>query len=212
MVVAAGGSVTGIDITLGSPGSQLTGTVIDGLTGRSLSGACISARPSSGGPALARTTASQSYQTAYYSAVYTEPFDYTLTGLTAGSYTVTVDPSCGGTIATTLAPTTLGTPVVVSGFGSGYLPTVVLALAVAPKFTSPARATFVHGVSGSFQVSSTGNPPATYSESGALPAGVTFTARGLLKGTAAAKGKTTITITATNSAGSVTKSFTLKVT
>ena len=212
VVVAAGGSVTGIDITLGSPGSQLTGTVIDGLTGRSLSGACISARPSSGGPALARTTASQSYQTAYYSAVYTEPFDYTLTGLTAGSYTVTVDPSCGGTIATTLAPTTLGTPVVVSGFGSGYLPTVVLALAVAPKFTSPARATFVHGVSGSFQVSSTGNPPATYSESGALPAGVTFTARGLLKGTAAAKGKTTITITATNSAGSVTKSFTLKVT
>jgi len=212
VVVTAGGSATGIDITLGADGSTLTGTVIDGVTGHSLSGACVSARPSSGGPALARATTSQSYQTMSSSAVYTEPFDYTLRGLAAGSYTVSVDPSCGGTIATTLAPTTLSTPVVVSGFGSGYLPTVVLALAVAPKFTSAARATFAHGVQGSFQVTSTGNPPATYSETGALPAGVTFSARGLLKGTAAAKGKTTITITATNSAGSVTKSFTLKVT
>lgn len=64
----------------------------------------------------------------------------------------------------------------------------------------------------SFQVTGAGYP-VTYSESGALPANVKLTKAGLLKGTpkAGTSGIYPITITATDSQGTVTQNFTLTV-
>ena len=54
---------------------------------------------------------------------------------------------------------------------------------VAPVITSADATSFTQGVSGSFNVVATGNPAPTFTETGALPSGVTLTAGGLLSGT-----------------------------
>ena len=87
----------------------------------------------------------------------------------------------------------------------------------APVITSAGSATFAAGTAGTFSVTSTGSPAATFTESGALPSGVTFTSNGngtaTLAGTPAAgsQGTYALTITAKNSAGTATQSFTLTV-
>jgi hypothetical protein len=81
----------------------------------------------------------------------------------------------------------------------------------APAFTSATKTQFVMGVAGTFTPTATGTPTPTITESGALPAGVTFTG-GVLSGTPTVKGKFPITFTASNGFGPpVTQSFTLKV-
>jgi hypothetical protein len=83
---------------------------------------------------------------------------------------------------------------------------------VPPAFTSASSTTFAVGVSGSFTVTATGTPTPTLTESGALPAGVTFAATtGVLSGTPSTAGTFLITFTATNTAGTATQSFTLTV-
>jgi YVTN family beta-propeller protein len=82
----------------------------------------------------------------------------------------------------------------------------------APAITSTDQATFPVAVGGRFTVTTLGCP--VISESGALPAGVTFTAGlGLLSGTPAAgtTGVYPIQFTATNELGTVTQDFTLAV-
>jgi N-acetylneuraminic acid mutarotase len=77
----------------------------------------------------------------------------------------------------------------------------------APVITSAAAAGFVVGTSGSFTVTVTGTPTPTLSESGILPAGVTFdSASGVLSGTAAPgiEGLYPITFVAANSPGNYT--------
>ena len=83
----------------------------------------------------------------------------------------------------------------------------------APSFTSASEATFMIGVPGTFTVSAFGFPAPTYSETGPLPAGVSFGTNGVLSGTPAdsASGSYPITMTATNSAGTATQAFTLNV-
>ena len=84
----------------------------------------------------------------------------------------------------------------------------------APAITSASATTFVVGSSGTFTVTSTGFLPATYSESGTLPSGVTFNATtGVLSGTPAAgtSGVYHVTFTATNATGTSNQSFTLTV-
>jgi hypothetical protein len=80
-------------------------------------------------------------------------------------------------------------------------------------FTSFASAAFAIGVSNTFNVTANGVPAPSFSISGALPAGVTFTPAGLLSGTPAAgtEGTYQLVITASNAAGSTTQSFTLTV-
>jgi hypothetical protein len=81
----------------------------------------------------------------------------------------------------------------------------------AAAFTSAATATFTEGSTSSFTPVASGSPAPTISESGALPAGVSFTA-GVLKGSPSATGSFPITFTATNGIGNpVTQSFTLTV-
>jgi hypothetical protein len=95
--------------------------------------------------------------------------------------------------------------------------TVQSASGEAPVITSGASAVFTAGQGGSFTVTATGSPTPTLVESGALPNGVTFTNNG--NGTATIHGTPVpgtfgpyhFTVSAQNSAGSVTQSFTLMV-
>jgi hypothetical protein len=89
----------------------------------------------------------------------------------------------------------------------------------APAITSPSTASFSTGVAGTYTVATTGYPAATITESGALPSGLSFTARG--NGTATISGTPAsgtasaypVTMTATNSSGSTaTLSLTITVT
>jgi putative Ig domain-containing protein len=86
----------------------------------------------------------------------------------------------------------------------------------APVFTSAAATTFVAGSAGSFAVSVTGTPTLALSESGTLPAGVTFVDNGngsaTLAGTATVAGSYPIVLTATNGGQApTTQNFTLTI-
>src|SRR5438445_6887940 len=84
----------------------------------------------------------------------------------------------------------------------------------APAITSANSTTFKVGTAGSFAVTATGVPAPTFSETGALPSGVTLTSAGVLSGTPAANtgGTYPITITASNSVlPNATQNFTLTV-
>jgi Tol biopolymer transport system component len=84
----------------------------------------------------------------------------------------------------------------------------------APAITSPSAATATVGSAFSFQVTATGFPIPKFSKVGTLPKGITFTAAsGTLSGTpkANAAGSYPITVTAKNSSGTFTQTFTLTV-
>lgn len=85
-----------------------------------------------------------------------------------------------------------------------------------PAITSMAAKGFTLGVPGTFTVSATGVPSPTFSESGALPAGVTFDgATGVLSGTptTVTTGNYPITLTALNGVSpNATQNFVLSVT
>ncbi len=92
--------------------------------------------------------------------------------------------------------------------------TFTLTVDQAPAITSAGNATFEVGSSGSFAVTATGSPAPTFSETGALPGGVTLLPGGTLSGTpdAGTSGTYPITITATNGVSpNATQSFTLTV-
>jgi hypothetical protein len=75
--------------------------------------------------------------------------------------------------------------------------------------TSASSTTFTEGTSGSFTPTATGTPTPTITESGALPAGVTFSG-GVLSGDPTVTGTFPITFTATNGIGTpTTQRFTL---
>lgn len=84
----------------------------------------------------------------------------------------------------------------------------------APTFTSADSTTFIASTPGSFAISTSAVPVATYSESGSLPSGVTFSTAGVLTGIPApgTSGIYPITITASNGVSpDATQSFTLTV-
>src|SRR5579862_5942054 len=113
---------------------------------------------------------------------------------TAGSYPITLSAS--------------------NGVGSPAVENLVIVVDQTPSITSNNSTTFTVGTNGSFQVTATGFPAPTFSETGALPNNVTLSPTGLLSGTPAAgtSGTYPITITATNGIGSgATQSFTLNV-
>jgi len=102
-----------------------------------------------------------------------------------------------------------------NGVGSPATQNFTLSVVEGPAITSPNTTTFVVGAAGTFTVVATGSPPPTLSETGALPAGVTFdAATGVLAGTPAAGtgGTYPLTFTATNGVGTpATQAFTLVV-
>ena len=106
--------------------------------------------------------------------------------------------------------------VAVDGWGqanppSGGDPTVDYVAAVTPVFSNATGTTFTAGTAGSFSFVTTGKPTPTFTETGALPAGVTLGTDGTLAGTASVGGTFPISVTAANVAGNATQSFTLTV-
>jgi GH25 family lysozyme M1 (1,4-beta-N-acetylmuramidase) len=170
----------------------------------------------SGGPQTEQTTvnAPASVQIQTLNTLAGQQVTYTATGLppgltintaglisgnptTAGSYQVTVTPSSSSAVL----PATVSFTWVIQASGQ------------APAITSANTATFHPGLASIFTVAATGLPAPTFSETGALPSGVTLGSDGVLSGTPAIGtiGSYPIQITATNSAGGVTQAFTLVV-
>ena len=126
------------------------------------------------------------------------------------------------TLAGTPAAGTSGVyPVTITahnGVGSDAVQSFTLTVNQSAAITSSGSATFTFGAAGTFSVTSTGMPVPSLSETGALPAGVTFTPNGngtaTLAGTPAggSGGVYTFTITAHNGAGpDATQTFTLTI-
>ena len=116
-------------------------------------------------------------------------------------------------------PTQTGTFPITITASNGILPNAtqsftltVASSGVAPVITSANSTSFTDNAAGSFQVTASGSPAPTYSETGALPPGVTFSSSGLLSGTPATTGTFPITITASNGVSpNATQGFTLSV-
>ncbi len=106
---------------------------------------------------------------------------------------------------------------------TGYVPSVIYGVAVGPAvgppaITSPAADTETFGVPFSFTVTTSGYPAPKLTKSGGLPAGVSFTNNGdgtaTIAGTPSggAVGIYTLTLTAKNTAGTSSQTFTLAIT
>ena len=126
-----------------------------------------------------------------------------------GTATLSGTASAPGTFPITITASNGITPNATQSF--------TLTVNTAPGFTSANNTTFTVGSAGSFSVTATGTPTPSFSQSGALPSGVTFHDNGngtaTLAGTPAANtgGSYTLTLTATNTAGSTNQTFTLTV-
>jgi hypothetical protein len=114
-------------------------------------------------------------------------------------------------------PTTGGTYPITISAQNGILPSAsqsfTLTVNSAPAITSGNSATFTSATAGSFTVTAIGVPTPTFTESGTLPAGVTFNpATGVLSGTPTSGGTYAVTITAQNGVlPNASQSFTLSV-
>ncbi|MDQ6739398.1 MAG: putative Ig domain-containing protein, partial [Actinomycetota bacterium] len=102
-----------------------------------------------------------------------------------------------------------------NGVGSNAVQSFTLTVNQAPAITSANNATFTVGQAGSFNVTATGFPSPTFSETGALAAGLAFAANtGVLSGTPRpdTQGSYPVTMMASNGVGSAaTQPFTLTV-
>ena len=147
-------------------------------------------------------------------------------GALPGGVTFTDSGNGTASLAGTAASGTNGTyPITITaanGVGSNATQSFTLtvnAAPVAPVITSAGATTFAAGTAGTFSVTTTGTPTAAVSDTStpALPAGVTFKDNGngtaTLAGTppACSQGTYTLTLTASNSAGTTTQSFVLTV-
>ncbi len=141
----------------------------------------------------------------------------TVTGLPAG-LTFTADTAGGGTISGTPSAGTGGVnPVTVTATNAGGTATQSLSISVRerPAFTSAATYAGSLNQSFSFTVTTTGYPAASMSRSGTLPKGVAFRSNGdgtaTISGTPLKQGTYPLTLTAKNSVGTTTQSFSLVV-
>jgi parallel beta-helix repeat protein len=142
-----------------------------------------------------------------------------------GNLPVGVIFSSSGVLSGTPGPGTGGVYSIVIDATNGISPdgtqNFTLTVDQAPVITSANNTTFVVGNPGSFTVTTASGtyPAATYSETGSLPAGVTFSSGGVLSGTPAAgtSGVYNIVISASNEEddyegnGGATQEFTLTV-
>jgi hypothetical protein len=128
---------------------------------------------------------------------------------------VTFTPSTGILSGTPLAGTGAAYPITFTahnGVGADATQSFTLNVNEAPSFASANMTNFTVGVSGTFTIITMGFPVPTFSETGALPNGVTLTTAGLLSGAPTVSGTFPITITAHNGVGvDAMQSFTLTV-
>jgi hypothetical protein len=124
-----------------------------------------------------------------------------------GTATLAGTPTAGGVFNLTITAANAVTPNATQSF--------TLTVNQTPTFTSATGATFQVGTPGSFSVATNGFPTATLTETGGLPAGVTFVNNGngtaTLAGTPSANGIYGITLNASSTSGAAAQSFTLTV-
>ncbi|MFZ3264080.1 MAG: putative Ig domain-containing protein [Terriglobales bacterium] len=125
-----------------------------------------------------------------------------------GTGTLSGTPSANGVFSLSITAS--------NGIGSPATQAFTLTVNQAPAITSANNTTFTAGTAGSFTVTTTGYPTPSFSETGALPGGVTFVdnhnGTGTLSGTPAAGGVFSISFSAQNGIGSpATQAFTLTV-
>ncbi|MGB2900514.1 MAG: Ig-like domain repeat protein [Candidatus Acidiferrum sp.] len=157
-----------------------------------------------------------------YSVAITSPGGGTIPGTDTVTVTDGTD-SCTGTVAAatcSLTSTTTGSKTITAkyngdpNYSSSTSAGVPHTVGIAPTITSANNTAFTVNSAGTFTVTATGSPAPTFSETGALPSGVTLSSAGVLSGTPAlgTVGSYPITITATNGVGSdATQNFTLTV-
>jgi len=155
------------------------------------------------------TTANSTYPLAALSEIGALPTGVTFHDNGNGTATISGTATASGTFPITITAN--------NGVAPNATQSFTLTVNTAPAFTSANNTTFTVGSAGTFTVTATGTPTPAFSESGALPSGITFHDNGngtaTLAGTPAANtGKVyNLTITATNTAGSNNQSFTLTV-
>ena len=155
--------------------------------------------------------------TGYPAATITEsgtlPTGLTFTAGTTGSATISGTPASGtaGTYPVTVTATN------VSDDSTSTLDlTITVSASAAPAITSAGTADFTLGTAGAFAVTTTGSPTPGITETGTLPAGLTFVDQhngtALLSGTPTATGTTALTVTAANgNAPNATQTLTVVV-
>lgn len=88
----------------------------------------------------------------------------------------------------------------------------VAAAGVQPEITTISLPTWQVGRNSSYTMTASGTTPITWTKSGNLPTGMTFSSAGVLSGTPTTAGQTRFSVTATNNYGSDTRSIILNVT
>jgi Bacterial Ig-like domain (group 3)/Putative Ig domain len=142
-------------------------------------------------------------------------------GVTATLSPLSVTAGGGSTLAISTTPATAPGKYTLTVTGTeaaaSHATAVTLNVTNPPTITSANSATFTIGQPGTFTVTAAGSPTPTLTESGALPAGVTFVDNGTgtatLSGTPSSgtSGIYKLVITAHNSAGDATQNFSLTV-
>jgi hypothetical protein len=167
---------------------------------------------------ISANSASSIVGTAFSATVYTtgEPAPaITETGALPAGMTFVDNGNGTATLAGTAAKGSGGLYPITITAANGVTPNATQAFTLtnseAPTITSAATASFYTGVAGTYTVTTTGYPAATITETGTLPAGLTFaaptpaTGSATIAGTPAAGsvGNYPVTISATNSSGSM---------
>jgi hypothetical protein len=122
-----------------------------------------------------------------------------------------------GTPSTTATPGTYAMTITANDIEGSATQAFTLTITERPVFTNASAATFTVGKLGTFDVTTVGYPYAALTVKGALPKGLKFESTGngsgILTGTPAAGTAKTykVTITATNSLGKITQTFTLTI-
>jgi hypothetical protein len=128
----------------------------------------------------------------------TLPTGVTFTDNGNGTATITGAPAAGSAASYPVSISATNS----SGSTSTLSLSIAVTTAIAPAITSGSTAYFTQNQSGSFAVIATGSPTAAITESGALPAGLTFidggTGSAILSGTPTTAGTVTLAVTASN--------------
>jgi large repetitive protein len=207
-LLASGGSVY-VDGSNGIGGLNRDVSVITPSTANTMSPVIVGAQGNIGATSFTFTAGQAGQDQLVASATPAATFTET------GTLPPGISLSSSGLLSGT--PTTAGAYQVTVTAANGIAPAATQTFSIyideAPAITSADQTVFGTGVAGSFTMTASGYPQPTFSESGALPSGVTLSSAGLLSGTPAAgtAGVYPITVTATNSAGSATQAFTLTV-
>ena len=156
------------------------------------------------------TVSTTGYPDPALTLVGTLPSGLTFTDLGDGTATLsgTPDPGTGGSYPVTLTAD--------NGVSPNGTQSLTVNVDAAPAFTSADQTTFLAGHAGSFTVTTSGSPAPALTETGALPAGVTFLDNGdgtaTLSGTPTEGGSFPITLGASNGVSpDAAQSFTLDV-